>query len=641
MSLQKSLGMNRPIARISFPFLYRFGQLFLDGSIAWLACSLAYQIRFEGDIPPNHQTLASILPLLAIVCRLSVQTAFGLYQHIWRLFGLRDAKFIFHAVTLYSLLVLVVTRTIIPRFIPFQGIPLGIAAIDWSLCFMGMVLLRYSRRWLLQQQQMKHYPRYLERERVVLVGAGMAGSQMVREVRQNPQLNWAIVGFVDDDPTKLDRQVEGVRVVGKTSQVVAIAERLQANLVIIAMPSADPLQIRQLVHQTQGCDLQLKVLPRAAEILRDRAIAPQVRNIEIQDLLGRAEIHLDFSQEFNPQFSSASEQIYGKTVLVTGAGGTIGSEICRQLGCLRPKTLILLGRGENSIFHTELELRRLFPNLHFVPIIADIRYRVRLEKIFQTWQPDIIFHAAAHKHVPLMQHNPTEALENNALGSARLASLASHHGVKTFVLISTDKAVDPCNFMGLSKRLAELMVKAHTSNSSTRFLVVRFGNVLGSRGSVVPIFKEQITKGEAVTVTDPAMTRYFMTTPEAAQLVIQSLAVGKSGQTLLLDMGQPVNIFNLAEQMIQLAGLTPNVDIPIEITGLRPGEKLHESLVSANEISTPTEHPKIMAVSNDFPTLEALDRAIAILTEAVTSNPASDRLWLTAQSCLNRLESKM
>jgi FlaA1/EpsC-like NDP-sugar epimerase len=365
--------------------------------------------------------------------------------------------------------------------------------------------------------------------------------------------------------------------------MVAIAQRLNVDEVMISMPSANAAQIRKLVNLAHGTGLKLKVLPGHAEILCDRNLTPQAREIQIQDILGRPEVRLDLSVEFSSQFPSARSQIKDRTVLVTGAGGTIGSEICRQLARLEPKQLLLLGRGENSIFNIEQELKRDFPDLSITPIIANIRHRSRMERIFEGWKPEIIFHAAAHKHVPLMQHNPTEALENNALASADLAQLAVTHGVKTFVLISTDKAVDPCNFMGLSKRLAELMVKTFAAKSQTRFLVVRFGNVLGSRGSVVPIFQGQIARGGPVTVTDRSMTRYFMTTPEAAQLVVQSLAVGQSGQTLILDMGQPVNIYELAEQMIQLAGFTPEIDIPIQVTGLRPGEKLHESLVCSTE----------------------------------------------------------
>ncbi len=628
------------LKRVSLPILYRLGQLTLDGFIAWLACSLAFLIRFDGAVEETHQFVAAILPWVAIPGRLILHSGLGLYKQVWRLFGLKDAISLFQVVTLYSLLVLVITRLLIPRFMEFDGMPLGVAVIDWSFCYLGMVAVRYARRSSVHRTQLSRYARtrHAQRQRVLLVGAGRAGSQIVQEARQNPQLNLEIVGFVDDDPTKIGRKVEGLPVFGSCAQLLAIAQRLGVEDVLISMPSASATQIRQLVNVTRGTALKLKVLPGQAEILRDRRLTPQARDIQIQDILGRPEIRLDFSDEFNSQFPSARSQIRERTVLVTGAGGTIGSEICRQLARLEPKHLLLLGRGENSIFHIEQELRRDFPNLNTTPIIADIRHQARLERIFKTWKPEIIFHAAAHKHVPLMQHNPTEAIENNSLASAHLARLANLYGVETFVLISTDKAVDPSSFMGLSKRLAELMVKAYARQSLSRFLVVRFGNVLGSRGSVVPIFQKQIARGGPVTVTDRSMTRYFMTTPEASQLVIQSLAVGQSGQTLILDMGQPVNIYELAEQMIHLAGFTPELDIPIQITGLRPGEKLHESLVGSTEKVVTTEHPKIMAVSSQTPIPEALKEAIATLSESTALCKSTDELWTVAQHCLTILE---
>ncbi len=631
---------------IPFPSWYRLGQLALDGFVAWSAASIAFLIRFEGNIPPNVENLFWLLPLLAIPGRLIIQITFGLYKQVWRLFGFKDATTLCQAISFYSLLILVLNRLVAPRlvFLPnplAESMPLGVAVMDWCFCLMGMMALRYTRRRLCQSSQGVKNLSKQKKQRIVLVGAGRSGSQIVQEVRHNCQLNWEIVGFIDDDQTKIGRKVEGIPVLGNTSQLVAIANKVRAKEIIISMPSAKAEKIRQIFELVRETELDLKVLPSPTEIISDRYLTPQAREIQIQDILGRPEVHLDFSEDFDCQFLSASQQVYQRNVLVTGAGGTIGSEICRQLARLQPKTLLLLGRGENSIFSIEQELRRDFPDISIIALIADIRHQSRIGKIFQTWQPDIVFHAAAHKHVPLMEHNPTEALENNALASANLAQLANQQGVKTFVLISTDKAVDPANFMGLSKRLAELMVKATAHQSNTRFLAVRFGNVLGSRGSVVPIFRGQIARGGPVTVTDRSMTRYFMTTPEASQLVIQSLAVGKSGQTLILDMGKPVNIFDLAEQMIYLAGFTPETDIPIKVTGLRPGEKLHESLVGAKEKVVSTPHPKIMAVSGCLPSREALPSAIASLTEATFCDSPPKQLWQVSQQCIERLASSL
>lgn len=634
-------GFSMP-KRVMFTSAYRLGQLILDGAIAWSACSLAFWLRFEGEVPDTFQSWSWILPLLAVPCRLFIQSGFGLYQQVWRLFGPKDATSLFQAITLYSLLVVVTTRLLIPRYHLLQGIPLGVAVIDWSFCFLGMVALRYARRWSVHRIQMGHYSRHCQsqRQRVLLVGAGMTGCQVVQEVRQNPQLNLEVVGFVDDDPTKAGRKVEGTPILGQTSQLLAIAQRFKIDDVLISMPSASAGQVRKLVDLARGTALKLKVLPGHAEILRDRHLTTQARGVQIQDILGRPEIQLDFTAEYNSQLPSAQSQVCQSTVLVTGAGGTIGSEICRKLARLQPKHLLILGRGENSIFNIEQELRLEFPYLKLTPLIADIRNQANIERILSTWKPEIIFHAAAHKHVPLMQHNPIEALENNALASAHLAQLADTYKVETFVMISTDKAVDPSNFMGISKRLAELMVKTlATKSNTTRFLVVRFGNVLGSRGSVVPIFQGQIARGGPVTVTDRSMTRYFMTTPEAAQMVIQSLAVGESGQTLILDMGQAANIFDLAEQMIHLAGFIPGVDIPIEITGLRPGEKLHESLVGSQERVISTGHFQIMAVCGALPAFETFSKVITLLSKTTISKLSNEQLWALAQHCMESLNS--
>ena len=614
--------------------IYRLGQIFLDSAVAFLSCYLAYLIRFEGDIPPTHQSLALILPWVAIIGRLGTQTVFGIYQQIWRLFALKDGMRLLYAVTVYSISIFMLTRLIIPQiYLSFVGIPLGVAVIDWSLCLLGMAGLRLARRWYKQKLTVSPYQSSSKKRRVLVIGAGYSGSKIVQEIQLNPYFSSTVIGFLDDDSSKIGRKIEGIKVLGKISEINKLAEAYQIDEVIVAMPSASNEKICNIVQATQGMPFKLKVLPGRPEILTDTPFINQVRDIQIQDILGRPEVMLDFSEEFNGQCTSAYEQVFESRVLVTGAGGTIGSEICRQLARLKPKTLLLLGRGENSIFKIKQELGRLFPELETVTIIADIRHKQRMDAIFSIWQPELVFHAAAHKHVPLMQENPTESLENNVFGTANLAELAAKYGVKTFVMISTDKAVNSKNFMGLSKRLAELTVKSFSVQSETRFLIVRFGNVLGSRGSVVPIFKEQIARGGPVTVTHREMTRYFMTTPEASQLVIQSLAVGKSGQILILDMGEPVKIYDLAQRMIELAGFLPGEDISIEIVGSRPGEKLHESLVNDSEQAFDTEHPKIMGVSEAMPSSDAWQEIKEELKEAIDENLSSEQLWKKAINC--------
>ncbi|MEM8642451.1 MAG: nucleoside-diphosphate sugar epimerase/dehydratase [Cyanobacteria bacterium P01_G01_bin.54] len=628
--------MRIPLTR---PSLYRLAQVSLDALVAVLACYAAFWVRFEGNIESEYQTLALVLPCAAIVGRFVTQLLFGLYQQVWRLFGLKDFIRLLNAVSFYSLLVLVITRMLLPRLGgPALGVPLGVAVMDWSFCLMGMVLIRYARRRSVQQPLWGQRPASRPLQRVLLIGAGQAGAMMVQEIRSNAELTINVVGFLDDDRSKVGRRVEGIRVLGTTADLLAIAQANHVDEVLIAMPSARAEEVRRIVNQLQGTPFQLKILPGQAELLRDRSLTPQARAIQIQDILGRPEIQLDFAAELTPQFPSASEQVYQKTVLITGAGGTIGSEICRQLARLEPRQLLLLGRGENSIFNIQQELRRTFPHLETQALIADIRHPARIEQLLQTWQPHLLFHAAAHKHVPLMEHNPTEALENNTLASAHLAQLAAQARVQAFVMISTDKAVEPANFMGLSKRLAELLVRPLAIQSPTRFLTVRFGNVLGSRGSVVPIFQAQIARGGPVTVTDAAMTRYFMTTPEASQLVIQSLAVGKSGQILILDMGEPVRIYDLAEQMIYLAGYQPGIEIPIDIMGLRPGEKLHEALFNASEQLCATAHPKIRAVDSPLPSPEIYGQVLGELRQTVQRERSPQALWQLAQRYKDCLE---
>lgn len=623
------------------PHLYRLGHLGLDGLVAWIACSLAYWLRFDGIISDDYRWQAIVFPLIAIPGRLLAQHYMGIYLQIWRLFGFQDAIAIVQAVSLYSSFIFVITRGLLPWFHPIPGMPLGVLVIDWSLCFLGMVSVRYWRRWFVypshSRTQIQHQP--VSRKRLLLVGAGKTGAQVVQEIHQNPQLNLDIIGFVDDDLTKVSRKVEGIPVLGSTTQLAAIAHTLRADQVLVAMPSAKPEQLRTIVELGRASGLHLRILPGPGEILRNRHLVPQAREIKIQDILGRPEIHLNLSNVFHSSLPSAQDQINQRTILVTGAGGTIGSEICRQLAHLQPKQLLLLGRGENSIFQIQQEINRDFPAVNTTSIIADIRNSTRMQRVFEQWKPNIVFHAAAHKHVPLMQNNPGEALENNTLGSARLGQLADAWGVETFVMISTDKAIEPTSFMGVSKRLAELIIRAYASQSQTRYLIVRFGNVLGSRGSVVPIFEEQIARGGPVTVTHPAMTRYFMTTPEASQLVIQGLAVGRSGQILILDMGNPIKIYELAQQMIQLAGFTPNVDISIQITGERPGEKLHEALISEQEQVIPTAHPKILAVEDEYTRYLNVSKVMSVLAAAINRGTSAEQLWQTAQQCIEALET--
>ena len=617
------------------PSIYRIAQVFLDAVVTISAILMAFVVRFEGHIPPEYYSLIRLILIAGIPSRLLLQGCFGIYRQIWRFFCQRDFWGLFQAVSFYSLLLITITRFVLPRFMTLPNLPLGVAVMDWGFCLSGMSLIRFLRSWQVRQGKC-NFDHLTTPKRIILIGAERAGAQIVQEVRQNPNLNLQVVGFLDDDTTKLNRQIEGVKVLGGISQVVTWAVRLQVDEVLLTAPSAYRNRIEAIVDLAREEGISIKILPPMHELLLDRNLTEQIREIRLEDLLGRPEIALDFGQVLSEQFSSAQAQIREQVVLVTGAGGTIGSELCRQLARLNPRKLVLLGRGENSIFHIDQELRRTFPHLNAIPVIADVRNASRISQIFHRYGPDVVFHAAAHKHVPLMEQNPTEAIENNTIASANLAKLADRVGVSTFVLISTDKAVAPSNFMGLSKRLAELLVSAIAKDSKTRFLSVRFGNVLGSRGSVVPIFQRQIVQGGPVTVTDPEMTRYFMTTSEAARLVIQSLAVGQSGQTLILDMGEPVRIYDLAEQLIRLAGYTPNQEIKIQVTGVRPGEKLHESLVDTDETIERTANPKINSlVRQETPNIHVQEFIELLITTLDLKD--QQELWTSLSLSLSRL----
>ena len=609
-----------------FPSIYRIAQIVLDAIAAIAAVLLAFSIRFEGQIPAEYWPLIRSILIFGLPCRLFIQWLFRVYRQIWRLFSLRDFWAIFQAVSFYSLLLIFATRLLLPKVVNIPALPLGVAVIDWGFCIAGMTGIRFLRTYQVRVSLPTSSLSSQTAKRILLLGAGRAGAQITREIRHNPHLQWQIVGFLDDDTSKLKRQVEGVPVAGTVNQLVSWAQRLAVDTVLITMPSAPSDRIQQIVNLAKAEDIPIKILPRVQELLRDRTLAGQIRDIRLEDLLGRPEIFLDFDQTLVPDFPSATAQIRDRIVLVTGAGGTIGSELCRQIARLNPRQLVLVGRGENSIFHIDQELRRTFPGLNPIPVIADIRHQKRISQVFHDYYPDVVFHAAAHKHVPLMEQNPTEAIENNTIASANLATLAEKVGVSTFVLISTDKAVAPSNFMGLSKRLAELLVSEIARQGQTRFLSVRFGNVLGSRGSVVPIFQSQISKGGPITVTDPTMTRYFMTTPEATRLVVQSLAVGRSGQILVLDMGNPMKIYDLAEQLIRLEGYVPGCDIEIKITGIRPGEKLHESLYGQNETLTETPHPKIFNLLQQINQPLSPQQVILATQDALTA--ANDKkIW--------------
>ncbi len=448
------------------------------------------------------------------------------------------------------------------------------------------------------------------------MGAGSAGAMMVRELRENPQVGLEPVAFVDDDPQKRDMSIHGVPVLGGSEEIPRLARQLGVQQVIIAMPSAPGRSIRRVLELCERAGVRAKSMPGIYELLDGKVSVRQLRDVQIEDLLRRKPVRTDIGAVY--------ELLRGRRVLITGGGGSIGSELCRQVLRCEPSELIVLGHGENSVFAIEGALRRAAPRaVTITPVIADIRFPERIDAIFARHQPEIVFHAAAHKHVPLMEANPAEAITNNVLGTRNLLRAAEASGVRHFVMISSDKAVNPTSVMGASKRVAELLVHQAALRTGRPFVAVRFGNVLGSRGSVVLTFKEQIAAGGPVTVTHPEMTRYFMTIPEAVQLVLQAATLGSGGEVFTLDMGEPVKIVDLARDMIELSGLEVGRDIEIAFTGIRPGEKLYEELFVAGEDYERTFHEKIFIACNASNLVPvALDESVRLLEHAARRDDA-------------------
>lgn len=444
-------------------------------------------------------------------------------------------------------------------------------------------------------------------KKALIVGAGDAGDMVARELSKHPEMGRYPIGFVDDSPEKQHMRLHGIPVLGTRHDIPRLVATHGVSEIVIAIPSGNRQTIREIVDICRSTKAELRILPGVYELIGGHVTVNQIREVRIEDLLGREPVRVDVTE--------IASYLRGERVLVTGAGGSIGSELCRQIARFEPAQLLLLGHGENSIYNIHLELKEKHPNLNLVPIIADIQDEKRIDAVFKLYKPSVVFHAAAHKHVPLMEANPGEAIKNNVFGTKNVAEAADKYGAKRFVLISTDKAVNPTSVMGATKRLAELIIQSLSRQSKTKYVAVRFGNVLGSRGSVVPLFQRQIARGGPVTVTHPDMKRYFMTIPEAVQLVIQAGAMGKGGEVFVLDMGEPVRIVDLAYDMIRLSGFRPNVDIAVEFIGVRPGEKLFEELLTAEEGTEATKHERIYTARRKYVNDMQLAKALHSLSE--------------------------
>jgi FlaA1/EpsC-like NDP-sugar epimerase len=552
----------------------------------------SYVLRLELT-PAFYTYLPSAFWLLAVslIIKPLVYYYFGLYRRMWLYASVPELKLIFAAVTSASIMVSTVMVGMFSLGV-FTAFPRSVLIIDWLLSLLMVGGLRFTMRLLAEYRINSGQNKQDKVEkRILIIGAGDAGAMVVRELQKNPQLSVLPVGFLDDNPAKQNQQIYGVPVIGTLTDLSVILERRTIDEVIIAIPSAPGRVVRLVANICRAKGTPFRTMPGIYELIGGIVSISRLREVQITDLLRRETV------------SSLNEEvgvtIGGKTIAVTGAGGSIGREICRQVARWGPSELLLIGHGENSIFESILELHDSFPSLLVRPIICDVRDMQRLDNVFRRYRPEMVFHAAAHKHVPLMETNVEEAITNNVLGTRNVVQACINHDIERLVMISTDKAVRPINVMGATKRMAELIVLDAAARYNKAYSVVRFGNVLGSRGSVVPLFKRQIAQGGPVTVTHPDMKRYFMTIPEAVHLVLQAASMEGCGETYVLNMGEQVRILDLAEDLIRLSGLEPGKDIEIVFTGIRAGEKLREDLWDEGNRFESTQHPDIRRADRD------------------------------------------
>ncbi|HMV95351.1 MAG TPA: nucleoside-diphosphate sugar epimerase/dehydratase [Anaerolineales bacterium] len=577
----------------------------LIGDLALIVISVlgSFALRLDVSELPFYFPAALVMCAVALLVKVPVYFYFGLYRRLWVYASTSELRLITIAVTSASALtsgVMILLSSI--GFIQ-PGMPRSALGIDWLFSLVLIGGSRFALRILAEQSSA---PRDALRvgKRALIIGAGDAGALVVRELQKSSQLNLFPVGFLDDDPAKQNHQIYGVSVIGRVGKLADVLESQRIDEVIIAIPSAPGKIIRAVNDACRKKGIPSRTMPGIYELLGGKVSVNRLREVDITDLLRRDHVRVNDEQ--------VGQALEGKRVLVTGAGGSIGRELCRQIARRNPSQLILLGHGENSIFEILLELQNDYAALKLIPVIADIRNGQRLDSVFAQHHPQVVFHAAAHKHVPLMEANPVEAITNNVLGTRNVVQAALDHNVERFILISTDKAVNPSSIYGATKRLAEAIVLDAAHRNKRAFAVVRFGNVLGSRGSIIPIFKNQIANGGPVTITHPDMFRFFMTIPEAVYLVLQASSMNNGGEVFVLNMGEPVRILDLAEDLIKLSGLEPQKDIEIAFTGIRPGEKLTEELWVEGTSLIQTPHPDIFRLDQDAASALNLDLVQAI-----------------------------
>ncbi|MGD0273662.1 MAG: nucleoside-diphosphate sugar epimerase/dehydratase [Gaiellaceae bacterium] len=588
---------------------HRLWQLAADGVFVAAAWYLAFLFRFDLGKPvvPYGRFLGLEPFAIVVVAKVMVFTLFGFYTRWWRYVSTRDIWLLALGVT--------VGCTVADVIVNYEGflpaafrLPSGVIVYDWLLLLAMVTGSRLLARTLIERP--KPGERIARGKEVIIAGAGDAASVTLRELHKYRHLGYTPIGLVDDDPRKQGSRLHGVKVLGKVKDLPRLLNDTRADEVLIAMPSASGRVRQRIVEICREASIPVKTLPGLYELFSGE-LTTQIRPVQVEDVLGREQVEVNFEQ--------VAGYLAGQIVVVTGAGGSIGSELCRQIARIGPKKLLLVEQGETPLFEIDRELRQDRGFEDCVAVLADAGREEKMRPLFEQYRPQVVFHAAAFKHVPLMEANPLESVRNNALATRSLARVARDAGVERFVLISTDKAVSPQTVMGQSKALCEWIVEALGSRreNGTKFIAVRFGNVLGSSGSVIPIFRRQIEKGGPVTVTDPKMTRYFMTIPEAVSLVVQAGGMGASGQVFVLDMGKPVKIIDLAQNMIRLSGKEPGRDIEIVFSGIRPGEKLHEELWGGHEKVSPTKHPKIRKLTCPQVDAKWLDAELAALAKLV------------------------
>jgi FlaA1/EpsC-like NDP-sugar epimerase len=559
------------------------GHFLIDVTSFVLAIVFSFFFRFEFNLPSTYLrimplVIARELPLFVLFYFL-----FRIHQSLWEYFSLDALRDLVLAITLEKLAFL-----FLYFLFPFQSFPRSVIIISYTTTLLLLFFFRIAYRWWHERRRRTKGSKLSgPAKRVLIVGAGDAGEKILREIKAHPELGYEVIGFLDDDPHKRGRTIHGVRVLGPIGDLSRFTQNRNVHEVLIAIPSASPSLLKRIVTLASAARLPLRTLPGIWELIDGTVSVSKLRRVRLEDLLEREVVNLDSS--------IIREYLAGKVVLVTGAGGSIGSEICRQVAGYGPRKLLLLGRGENSIFNIEMELRWKHPELSLRSYIADIRDRERLFAIFAKEKPEVVFHAAAHKHVPLMEDNPYEAVTNNIFGTMNVMEASQAHRAEKFIFISTDKAVYPSNVMGATKRIGEMLLSYYNGRSATQLIGVRFGNVLGSRGSVVEVFQRQLEMGLPITITHPDMERFFMTVEEAVGLVLQAGALGRSGDLFVLDMGKPVKILDLARNLIELSGYTLD-EVEIQFVGARSGERVREELWEKEEVVEKTAHPKIFRI---------------------------------------------